>query len=51
MVVTNPTRINVRCWNRFASAPAASEDTKMPKVAAVKITPVLMALYPRTTWR
>ena len=39
-----PGEDQVRCWNRFASAPAASEDTKMPKVAAVKITPVLTAL-------
>jgi hypothetical protein len=23
----------------------------MPSVAAVKITPVLIALYPRTSWR
>ncbi len=37
-------RISVRCWKRLARAPAASDDTRMPTVAAVKITPVLMAL-------
>ena len=44
MVVTNPARMSVRCWNRLARRPAASEDSKMPTVAAVKITPVWMAL-------
>jgi hypothetical protein len=34
-VVTNPTRINVRRWKRFASTPAG-EHIKMPRVAAVK---------------
>ena len=51
IVVTKPTRMSVRCWNRLARRPAASDDSRMPTVAAVKITPVWMALYPRTTCR
>ena len=44
MVITNPAMISVRCWNRWTRRPAASEDSKMPTVAAVKITPVWIAL-------
>ena len=51
MVVTKPVRMRVRCRNRRARRPAASEDIKMPTVAAVKITPVWMASYLRTTCR
>src|SRR5690242_18309967 len=39
MVVTNPARIRDRCWYRLARRPAASDDTRIPSVAAVKITP------------
>ena len=44
MVITNPVRMRLRCGNRLARRPAASDDNKMPTVAAVKITPVWMAL-------
>ncbi len=44
IVITNPAMISVRCWNRWTRRPAASEDSKMPTVAAVKITPVWIAL-------
>ena len=43
MVVTKPAMISVRCRNRLARRPAASDDSKMPTVAAVKITPVWIA--------
>jgi hypothetical protein len=44
IVRTNPARIRVRCERRLASRSAASEETRRPSVAAVKITPVWMAL-------
>ena len=44
IVVTKPARISVRCARRLANRSAASEDSRMPTVAAVKITPVSMAL-------
>ena len=34
IVVTKPTKMSVRWWNRLAKRPAASEDSKMPTVAA-----------------
>src|SRR5262245_47181030 len=40
IVVMKPVMISVRCAYFFASRSAASEDTRMPPVAAVKITPV-----------
>jgi hypothetical protein len=43
MVITKPARMSVHDRNRRASRPAASDDSKMPTVAAVKITPVWMA--------
>ena len=43
--------ISVRCGRRLASRSAASDETRTPTVAAVKMTPVSMALYPRTVWR
>jgi hypothetical protein len=43
MVITKPARMSVRCRNCRARRPAASEDSNMPTVAAVKITPVWMA--------
>ena len=44
MVVMNPAMMRVR-WECFwASRWAASDDSRMPPVAAVKITPVWMAL-------
>jgi hypothetical protein len=36
--------INVRCANLRARRSAAREEKRMPSVAAVKITPVLIAL-------
>ena len=44
MVITKPAMMSVRCWYRLTRRPAASEDSKMPTVAAVKITPVWIAL-------
>ena len=44
IVMTKPAMIRVRCGRRFASRSAASDETRMPTVAAVKITPVSMAL-------
>ena len=44
MAVTKPTRMRLRWRNLLARRPAASEDSRMPTVAAVKITPVWMAL-------
>lgn len=41
---TKPAMISVRCEYFLARRSAASDDTKMPPVAAVKITPVSMAL-------
>ena len=43
IVVTNPPAISVRCGRRLASRSAANDDTRMPTVAAVKMTPVWMA--------
>ena len=51
MVITKPVRMSVRCRYRLASRPAASEDSRMPTVAAVKMTPVWIASYFRTTCR
>src|SRR3954454_5555460 len=51
VVVTNPVVISDRCAYLFASRPATSDDARMPSVAAVKITPVSIALWPRTTCR
>ena len=45
IVVTKPAMISVRCARRRASRSAASDDARIPPVAAVKITPVWMALY------
>ena len=36
--------MRVGCAKRLARAPWASEDARMPTVAAVKITPVWMEL-------
>ena len=43
MVMTNPAAISVRCAYFLASRSAASDVTRMPAVAAVKITPVSIA--------
>jgi hypothetical protein len=43
--------IRVFCGRRLASRSAASDETRTPTVAAVKITPVSIALYPRTVCR
>ena len=43
-VPTNPAAISVFCWRRPARRSAASDETSTPTVAAVKITPVLIAL-------
>ena len=44
MVTTKPARIRVACGNRWASRPAAMEETRMPMVAGVRIRPVSIAL-------
>ena len=44
MVTTNPATINVRWAHLFARRSAAREEKRIPSVAAVKITPVLIAL-------
>src|SRR5512132_166755 len=44
IAVTKPTKMSVRCAYFLANRSAASDDAKMPAVAAVKITPVWMAL-------
>ena len=44
IVATKPAMMSVRCAYFLASRSAASDDTRMPPVAAVKITPVWMAL-------
>ena len=44
IVVTKPARIKVFWVRRPASRSAASEETRMPTVAAVKMTPAWMAL-------
>ncbi len=44
MVVAKPDRMSDRCLKRLARRPATSEDSRIPTVAAVKITPVWMAL-------
>ena len=44
IVATKPAMMRVRCGYFLASRSAASEDTRMPPVAAVKITPVWIAL-------
>ncbi len=46
-----PATISVRCAYLFASRCAAKDETRMPTVAAVKTTPVPIALYPRTVCR
>jgi len=51
VVTTKPAMMSVRCSYFLASRSAASDETRMPAVAAVKIAPVSMALYPRTTCR
>ena len=43
-VTTKPATISDRCAYRLASRSAAREETRMPSVAAVKITPVSIAL-------
>jgi hypothetical protein len=43
-VVMNPTMISMRCGCLLASRSAASDDARMPPVAAVKMTPVWIAL-------
>jgi hypothetical protein len=45
---TNPAMMRVLCGRRLASRSAASDETSTPTVAAVNMTPVSMALYPRT---
>ena len=40
--------MSVRCENFLASRCAANDETRTPTVAAVKTTPVPIALYPRT---
>ena len=44
MVTRKPTRMRVRWGNFLASLSAASDETRIPTVAAVKMTPVSMAL-------
>ena len=44
MVTTKPAMIRVFCARRLASRSAASDETRTPTVAAVKMTPVSMAL-------
>ena len=44
IVTTKPTTISVRCGEPRGERLAASDETRMPSVAAVKITPVLIAL-------
>ena len=43
-VTTKPAMIRVFCERRLASRSAASDETRTPSVAAVKMTPVSMAL-------
>ena len=43
-VTTKPAMISVRCAYRFASRCAAKDERRMPTVAAVKTTPVWIAL-------
>ena len=43
MVTRKPAMIRVRCACRLANRSAASDEARMPTVAAVKITPVWMA--------
>ena len=43
-VTTKPAMISVRCANRFASRCWAKDERRMPTVAAVKTTPVWIAL-------
>ena len=50
-VITKPATIRVFCVRRLANRSAPKDEIKMPAVAAVKMTPVLMALYPRTVCR
>ncbi len=51
MEMATPDATRTRCVNRFASLPAEAEEIRTPIVVAVKMTPVCMAVYPRTTWR
>ena len=44
MVTTNPATIRVFCARRLAKRSAASDEARTPTVAAVKITPVSIAL-------
>ena len=44
MVTTKPATIRVRCARRLARRSAASDDSSTPTVAAVKMTPVSIAL-------
>ena len=44
MVTTKPVTISVFCERRLANRSAASDETRTPSVAAVKMTPVSMAL-------
>src|SRR5215216_2278810 len=50
-VVTKPTTIKVFCVRRLANRSAPKDVSRTPSVAAVKMTPVSIALYPRTVWR
>ena len=43
-VTTKPATISVRCENLFARRAAAKDETRTPTVAAVKTTPVPIAL-------
>ena len=47
----NPPRIRVLCAYFLASSSADSDEIRIPAVAAVKMTPVLIALNPRSVWR
>ena len=50
-VMRKPATISVRCERLLANRSAANDETRTPNVAAVKTTPVPIALYPRTVWR
>jgi hypothetical protein len=50
-VTTKPVRINVFCACLFANRSAPRDEAKRPSVAAVKISPVSIALYPRMVCR
>ncbi len=50
-VMMKPARIRVFCAKRLASLSWDIDESRMPMVAAVKTSPVSMALKPRTVCR